>query len=215
MKYLLALLVSIINYLITYLLGFLVSKYFYNEWQLISINTIFFFIYLFNVIIVFIEWLIFNKFFRYVQYVEQSEYKTIFYLFFFLLPTFFFIGYKLSIGDVHGFNIKNYTQVINYVAVHILFIPVIEELIYRDIMFKILVKNKRNIVLVSIFISFLFMLTHISPDNVDLLYLFYIFLNGMLLFLIRLKKGLLFSIIAHSSINLVVYLFQLKILQYI
>ena len=77
-------------------------------------------------------------------------------------------------------------------------------------MFRIIV-NKNNIVVSSIIISFLFMLIHIDSNNIDLSYLFYIFITGMVLFFVRLNNGLFNSIVVHSLINLTVYVFQLLI----
>ena len=89
----------------------------------------------------------------------------------------------------------------------VIFTPIIEELVYRGILVHILFKNSTLGLIEIVYISFLFMLAHIDL-TVNFLYLGYIFTIGVILLLIRIRKGLLVSIFIHSLINLIVFFFR-------
>ncbi len=208
-KVLLAIFLSVLNYAITFLLGYFFSYLLYYRLSETGFIYILSIVYFFNLLIVLAEWWIIKRYFIKESEISQvTNNKVLRNIFIVLLPAFLFTGYRLYIGNLASFNIDT-DKIINHIIVYVLLIPVIEEIIYRDVLFKILIKTKIKIVLVAIIISFLFMLTHIDPYKFDLLYLIYAFIVGMGLFFVRLKNGLFFSILTHSLINLIILLFYL------
>lgn len=210
MKYIYVLLVAIVNYAITFFIGYLVSTFLYLELKVIPLSIIFVLIYTINIVIVFIEWILLNKFFKElnVKFEKSVNIKT--YILLLILPTILFLSYKIFVNDFVYIEIINSTQVLFYILSNIILVPIIEEILYRDILIKILLNKGSGILFTAIFTSFLFSLTHLVPDDIDMLYLVYIFLNGMVLFYIRIKNNLFFAIISHSIINLVVYFFEIN-----
>ncbi len=90
----------------------------------------------------------------------------------------------------------------------VLLTPIIEEIIFRGYILKIL--EKKKLVPKILFTSFLFTLTHIPSD---LNSLFVIFIFAILLGLISLRFGLIYSIIFHSLYNFIwfiMYIFSHK-----
>ena len=81
--------------------------------------------------------------------------------------------------------------------------PVIEELLFRHILFKVLNPNRKNLVVYVLLSSFLFSAFHFNPININLQYLFVILLLGMILALIYLKAGFFGSLIGHVVYNLI------------
>lgn len=208
-KYLLVILISVIDYYLTSYLGYIIATYVYLKWKLLSINNLLILAYFIKLPIVLLTWLLIKKYFSETKF-NQTKYPKFKVYLIALFPTIIFLTYRHIINDISYVEISNYRQVVRYVITYLFLIPIVEELIYRGIMFRIIV-NKNNIVVSSIIISFLFMLIHIDSNNIDLSYLFYIFITGMVLFFVRLNNGLFNSIVVHSLINLTVYVFQLLI----
>ena len=205
----LIILISIIDYYLTSYLGYIIATYVYLKWKLLSINNLLILAYFIKLPIVLLTWLFIKKYFSETKF-NQTKYPKFKVYLIALFPTIIFLIYRHIINDISYIEISNYRQVVRYVITYLFLVPIVEELIYRGIMFRIIV-NKNNIVVSSIIISFLFMLIHIDPNNIDLSYLFYIFITGMVLFFVRLNNGLFNSIVVHSLINLTVYIFQLLV----
>ncbi|SMC81046.1 hypothetical protein [Moheibacter sediminis] len=210
-KILLVIFLSILNYAITFSLGYFFSYLLYDRLSETAFIYILSIVYFFNLLIVLAEWWIIKKYFlKEQEFTNKINSRAIGNILIVLIPTFLFAGYKLFTGNLLSFNINtDFDKIINHIIVYILLMPVIEQIIYGDILFKILIKTKIKIALVATIISFLYMLTSMDPYKIDLMYLVYTFIVGMGLFFVRLKNGLFFSIVAHSLINLVILFFYL------
>lgn len=205
-------LIFILNYLISFFLGYFLSYTLYDEisqkvyvYILSIVNT-------FNLLVVFIEWWIIRQ---YIFKEQKESYKIINdkllrNILIVLFPAFLFAIYSLFTNRLISLDFERHiNEIINQILVYILLIPLIEEIIYREILFKILIKAKTKIYWIGLITSFLFTLIHVNPLEFDLFYLLYIFIIGLGLFFVRLKNGLLASIVTHSLVNLIMIVFYL------
>ncbi len=208
MKYLYSIFVVVLNYLFAFLTVPIVFNFFVKDLNIINKNTLFLVVNFLNALFVLLLGLLFYRHYK-QSHLERYNAKNIGFINLIaivIFPTIVFFMYKYFTSqiDIHYNNI-NITDFILYQFAYIAFIPFTEEFIYREILYKILIKE--NIFYVSIFISILFTMTHIGLDKFDLIYLLYIFFNGMVLFYVRYKKNLSFAMISHAIINTIVIYF--------
>lgn len=209
-KYFYVFVIVLINYLISYLLNYFIIHYIFVEWHILSTSKyILFLANLINLIIVVIQWYLFNKKLKKIDKQFINRLPIIFlYLFIFVATAL----YQLYIiGEIEYIQVSVLSKKIFYIISFIVLIPIFEELIYRDILVRVLINNNNISIGNIVYISLLFTLIHIISNNINWLYLFFVFIIGAILLLIRLRKGLLASIIVHSLVNLIVFLFRLDI----
>ena len=206
MKWFLSILFVLLNYLFIFFAVPFVYKFFFERLSIINISDIFIIVHFLDVLFVLFLYAIFYKYYR-QSVSERNNDKNIEFLYLVIivmLPTIVFLLYKYLVGEINynDFNVKEFFL---YQLAYITFIPFTEEILFREILYKILIKY--NIFVVSIFISILFTVIHIGVGEFDLIYLLYIFLNGVVLFYVRYKKNLYYVIASHAMINMIVIFF--------
>lgn len=95
---------------------------------------------------------------------------------------------------------------LNYLLIFVktvILIPIVEELFFRGIILKNLIKNNKGVVLSIIFTSFLFMLVHINFMSVNFITLATVFIFSIFSGFVYIKYGLLYSILFHWAYNLI------------
>ena len=203
-------LIFVLNYLITFFLGYFLSYSLYDEISQKAYVYILSIVNTFNLFLVFIEWWLIRKYIlkeqkEFYKIVNNKLYRNILVV---LFPALAFAIYSLLTDRLISLDFENHIhEIINQILVYILLIPLIEEIIYREILFKLLIKAKTKIYWIGLVTSLLFTLIHINPLEFDLFYLLYIFIIGLVLFFVRLKNGLLASIITHSLVNSIMIIF--------
>src|SRR5690606_17954574 len=144
------------------------------------------------------------------QYIDKSVPKTILYTI--LLLTLWLVAPCLVISDFLACDFSKLLKIhwsdqnneLSYNLIRtVLFVPILEEFIFRKYLFNYLTKSRKQIPFSIIIMSLLFSLIHLDFD-----YFLYYFLSGVFLSLIYLtSRTIIIPIIIHILINvLVLYL---------
>ena len=220
-KYIYVILFTVFNYLLTYAIGYFIGRIAgillvqnLSDTDPITVKkAALAVVYSINIIIVLIEWKIFKKYIGKIKPIASNNINILMFVGVLIIPIFYII-YRFFIGipytDTSDTSIVLYSIVSN-----IILLPIIEELIYRDILFRVFFKNSDDVVKGILFISFLFTLTHIGSWNINWLYLIHIFFLSIFFFFLRIKYGLLYAILAHSFINFTWFLLKIRIIDII
>lgn len=208
MKYIYAILFFLLNYLFDFFLAFIIMDMLVLKINCIDSDTMFLVTQFISMVFVLFEWFLFSKYYKQFRLKRaDSRDINIWKLFVIvILPTVLFLSYEHFVNQSQIPQSLDVKKFFLYELIYFTLIPITEELIYREILYKILIK--KNVFISSIIISILFSLTHIGVGKIEVVYLFYIFVNGMVLFFVRFRKNLLYSIISHSLINVIVFTYQ-------
>lgn len=212
MKYLYILVIAVINYFASIFIGYLVFSYLNSNGYTYGGGLVI--AYSINAIIVFFEWLFFKEYLNKIKNIILGNINVLIYSSLFLFPVFYFI-YKVIFGKLVYLDTSDMTKVIYYIASNIIIVPVIEELIYRDVLYRVFFKNSDEVVKGIVFISFLFTLTHIASWDINWFYLIHTFFLSIIFFLLRIRYGLLYAILAHSFVNFIWFLLKISIVDMI
>lgn len=212
-KYIFILLISVFNYFLTYYIVFFIAKFLYNEEQLIPVKAVFVVTYSINIVLVLIEWKIFIKYIGKIKTIASNNINLLMFVVLSIIPI-SYILYKGFLG-VPYIDISDTEVVLYSIVSSIILLPIIEELIYRDILYRVFFKNSADVVKGILFISFLFTLTHIASWDINWFYLIHVFFLSIIFFLLRIKYGLLYSILAHSFVNFIWFLLKIRIVDII
>ncbi len=200
--YLYVFLIAAISYGFSFLLTIFVSRYIVIDWQLVSSKFLLPTTVLLNLLIIILLWLFFDK---RLDKIDIKQPKIKFTIFLYIIAVVLTIIYQLHQGKS---NFREITDILEkwplFISIVVL-IPIIEELVYREILVRFLYINGVISVISILFVSFLFTLTHIGLDSTNWLYMIYIFIIGITLLFIRIKNGLFASMITHIFINAIVW----------
>ncbi|WP_445012646.1 lysostaphin resistance A-like protein [Aquimarina mycalae] len=83
----------------------------------------------------------------------------------------------------------------------LIWVPVLEELLFRGIILRVLLKKKINITISVLTSSLLFALIHFNYMSIDYTTILAAFVSGFLMSVVYLKHGLLYSIFFHICGN--------------
>lgn len=199
-----ALLLTAANFLLSILLTFFVLRYLVSEWKIISFDYLLITVVLLNLLVVLIQWyyLAKNKTLGIFEIPKNSFITGGLYLGIILLT----ILYQFYHGNTPSINKKDLFYQIPLLLSTIVIVPIIEELVYREILIKILGIKSKLTFIDLIYLSFLFTLIHIDINSINWLYLAHIFIMGIFLLLIRIRLGLAASIVMHIVINGIAWL---------
>ena len=145
-------------------------------------------------------------------------------LYHFLILISIAIFYRVSIDPLYRikliFNQENYPNltIINYSYIKLTFtvlnviilVPILEELIFRRAIIKLLINKRENIYFAIILSSFLFSLIHINFLDINFISIINSFLFGIVLAIIYIKLGLKYSILLHVFSNLIWFLLSIN-----
>ncbi len=139
-----------------------------------------------------------------------------------VLFSFFILYFSLYLPDFGAYNSKNeilkfsFNWVkLDYYTLLLIFIgPIFEEIFFRQLLLKPFLKKKNLMILGVLVTTILFAISHFYiinyNFNIDYYWLVDLIIMGVVLSLIRIRYGLLFSITTHVLYNIIVILYKEK-----